>query len=78
MVRHKFAVGQKVEFLAGRNDPHVPPGIYTVVRQLPVEANDWQYRVKNAHDGHERVMRESQLAEHSTRSDWARAQKLPQ
>ncbi len=62
MVQHKFAVGQAVEFLPGRMDLHVPRGTYTIVRQLPVEANERQYRVKNTRDGHERIMRESQLA----------------
>ena len=62
MVSHKFAVGQEVEFLPGRMDFHVPRGVYTIVRQLPVEANERQYRVKNSRDGHERIMRESQLA----------------
>ena len=74
-VRHKFAVGEKVEFLPGRNDLHVPPGLYTIVRQLPVEANDCQYRVKNVRDGHERVMRESQFAER-LRGDRASTEKL--
>jgi hypothetical protein len=62
MASHKFAVGQEVEFLPGRMDFHVPRGVYTIVRQLPVEANERQYRVKNSRDGHERIMRESQLA----------------
>jgi len=78
MVRHKFAVGQKVEFLPARNELHVPPGVYTIVRQLPVEANDCQYRVKNARDGHERIMRESQLAGRSAQADWPRVEKQPQ
>lgn len=58
---HKFAIGARVEFSPGRSELHVPRGIYTIVRLLPAEANDWQYRVKNAHDGHERIIRESQL-----------------
>jgi hypothetical protein len=62
VVHHKFTVGQEVEFLPGRMDFHVPRGIYTIVRQLPLESNDFLYRVKNVRDGHERVMRESQLA----------------
>lgn len=62
MASHKFAVGQEVEFLPGRMDFHVPRGAYTIVRQLPAEANEHQYRVKNSRDGHERIMRESQLA----------------
>jgi len=62
MAAHKFSVGQEVEFLPGRMDFNVPRGLYKVVRQLPAELNDWQYRVKNTADGHEWVMRESQLA----------------
>jgi hypothetical protein len=61
-MRHKFTVGQNVEVHSGRYDLHVPSGIYTIVRQLPAESNDCQYRVKNARDGHERVMYESQFA----------------
>lgn len=60
-MEHKFAVGETVEFMPNRTEPNVPPGLYKIVRLLPKEARDYQYRVKNAHDGHERVMRESQL-----------------
>ena len=62
MPSHKFAVGQDVELLRERGDFHIPPGIYTVVRQLPAEANEYQYRVRSKDDGHQRVVRESQLA----------------
>jgi hypothetical protein len=62
VVLSKFAVGQQVEFLPGRMDLHVPRGTYTIVRPLPVESSERQYRVKNSRDGHERIMRESQLA----------------
>jgi hypothetical protein len=72
VVRHKFAVGQEVEFLPGRMDFNVPRGIYTIVRQLPMEANDYLYRVKNVRDGHERVMRESQLAAWSVQREGTR------
>jgi hypothetical protein len=61
MAGHKFAAGQKVSFLAERSEFNIPSGAYTIVRQLPAEGREWQYRVKNVHDGHERVMRESQL-----------------
>lgn len=76
-MRHKFAVGEKVEFLPGRNELHVPAGLYTIVRHLPVEANDCQYRVKHVHDGHERVMRESQFAERFANPRRAGGEKLP-
>ena len=62
MRRHKFAVGQVVDFLPGPGDGNVPRGKYTVQRLLPGEAGDLQYRVKHAPDGHERVVLESQLA----------------
>jgi hypothetical protein len=61
MTRHKFAVGQEVSFLPSVSDFNVPRGIYRIVRQLPFEVDGFSYRVKNLNDGHERVMRESQL-----------------
>jgi hypothetical protein len=77
MVRHKFAIGEQVEFLPGRMDLHVPRGIYTIVRHLPEDASERQYRVKNAHDGHERIMRESQLAAGAGMMTAARLGKMP-
>ena len=58
---HKFGVGERVELSPSRTDGNTPAGTYTIVRQLPDETNDRHYRVKNARDGHERVVRESQL-----------------
>ena len=62
MNRHKFAVGQMVDFLPGAGDTNVPRGKYKIQRLLPSETNDLQYRVKHAADGHERVVTESRLA----------------
>lgn len=61
MPLHSFAVGQRVELAFGRSDGDAPPGIYTVVRLLPNDSNDREYRVKSIRDGHERVVRESQI-----------------
>jgi hypothetical protein len=61
MSRHRFAVGQSIEFVHGRMEGTAPRGAYTVVRQLPNDAMDREYRVKNDRDGHERVVRESQI-----------------
>lgn len=58
---HGFSVGQTVEFVPGRFDGSAPRGTYTVLRLLPNDAADREYRVKNARDGHERVVRESQI-----------------
>lgn len=62
MKAHKFAVGQTVRFLPDARSSASLRGLYKVVRLLPAEANDHQYRVKSALDGHERVVRESQLS----------------
>ncbi len=62
MQHHKFTVGQEVSLVPSAFDFNVPRGTYRIVRQLPMEAGGFQYRVKNLSDGHERVLRESQLA----------------
>lgn len=61
MPLHSFTVGQSIEFVPGRFDGSAPGGIYTVVRLLPNDSGDREYRVKNIRDGHERVVRESQI-----------------
>lgn len=61
MPLHSFAVGQSVEFLPGRFDGTAQRGTYTVLRLLPNDAADREYRVRNVRDGHERVVRESQI-----------------
>jgi len=65
MAAHKFAVGQTVRFSPDRFDRHQvgpAPGRFKVVRLLPEAASILQYRVKSQADGHERVVREDQLA----------------
>ncbi|MEJ1976740.1 MAG: SDR family oxidoreductase [Acetobacteraceae bacterium] len=58
---HKFSIGSFVRFSPGAYEAASMVGTYTVVRQLPPEPGDCQYRVKSILDGHERVVRESQL-----------------
>ena len=65
MARHSFAIGQSIEFVPGRFDGSAPAGTYVVLRQLPNDSNDREYRVKNARDGHERIVRESQMRSRS-------------
>jgi hypothetical protein len=62
MAGHKFAVGQTVRFSPDRRDPRSGQGWFKVVRLLPEVASVLQYRVKSQVDGHERVVREDQLA----------------
>lgn len=61
MPPHGFTIGQSVELTPGRLDGNVPRGTYTILRLLPNDAADREYRVRNTRDGHERVVRESQL-----------------
>jgi hypothetical protein len=58
---HKFKIGQTLEFQPGARDQATSRGRYEIVRLLPPEGFDNQYRVKSALDGHERVVKESQL-----------------
>ena len=61
MVKHKFTTGERVAVVPDRNNPNVRPGLYTVVRALPLAGSGPQYRVKHALDSHERVIDEAQL-----------------
>jgi hypothetical protein len=58
---HKFQVGQNVYFTSS---PMMRPGAtgkYKVVRLLPSDGDDFQYRIKSAGEAFERVAKESQL-----------------
>ena len=39
-----------------------PSGFYKIVKQMPSESEDRQYRIKSAGEAHERVVNESQLS----------------
>ncbi|MGH7047341.1 MAG: hypothetical protein ACREE2_13250 [Stellaceae bacterium] len=62
MAAHKFAVGQKVHFSPDRLQLRSGRGWFKIVRLLPEAASVLQYQVKSQIDGHERVVREDQLA----------------
>jgi len=61
MAEHKFRVGQSVQFFPDPGVDRLSKGRYTIVRLLPLEGNTPQYRIKSTADGHERLVRESQL-----------------
>jgi hypothetical protein len=63
MPTHRFTVGQTVRFSPDRNQQSAGRGSFKVVRLLPEDASILQYRVKSQLDGHERVVREDQLAQ---------------
>ncbi|MGE0425702.1 MAG: hypothetical protein AB7O88_25810 [Reyranellaceae bacterium] len=60
MHAHKFKVGDYVR-VAPRTVGAVPAGRYQVVRQMPPEGAQNQYRVRYVDDGHERMVKESDL-----------------
>jgi hypothetical protein len=62
MAAHKYAVGQSVRFSPDRHELGSAQGWFKVVRLLPESESMLQYRVKSQADGHERVVREDQLA----------------
>ena len=61
MTRHKFKVGQTVNYTSGPFGRGVASNIYKVTQLLPPEGDDYQYRIKNADEPHERVVKECQL-----------------
>jgi hypothetical protein len=60
MKTHKFSLGQKVSFLS-RARISAAQGEYEIVRLVPVEAGQFQYRIKSALERNERVVAEDQL-----------------
>jgi hypothetical protein len=57
----KFKVGQSVSFTSGPFGRGGTNDIYKVTQLLPAEGDDHQYRIKNADEPHERVVKENQL-----------------
>ncbi len=61
MIKHRFNAGDRVSVSPDRTNINARPGVYTIVRTMPVTGPICQYRVKNALDSHERVLDEAQL-----------------
>jgi len=57
MSRHKFKVGQLVNFISRDG----ASGAYQVTQLLPPEGEVFQYRIKNVNEPHERLAKESEL-----------------
>lgn len=58
---HKFRVGQTVFYTSSPITRPGASGSYKVVRLLPSDGDDYQYRIKNPGEAFERVAKESQL-----------------
>ncbi len=62
MIKHMYGAGDRVVVSPDRMNINARPGVYTIVRTMPVTGQVCQYRVKNALDNHERVLDEAQLS----------------
>jgi len=57
MSHHRFKIGQAVVYL-GREKVS---GTYKITQLMPSEDGDFQYRIRNVNEPHERVVKESDL-----------------
>jgi hypothetical protein len=58
---HRYRVGQTVFYTSSPISRPGASGSYEVVRLLPSDGEDYQYRIKNPGEAFERVAKESQL-----------------
>jgi hypothetical protein len=65
VANHKYKVGQLVNFAPSRSGMPTSGRQYEVVRLLPPESGELQYRVKCKGDTFERVARDSELTRRS-------------
>lgn len=58
---HKYEIGDVVYYTSPSFGRAAATGSYTVIKLLPSEGEDHQYRIKNTDEAFERVAKESQL-----------------
>jgi hypothetical protein len=58
---HKYGIGEAVYYTSPTFGRAAAIGSYTVVKLLPSEGDDYQYRIKSSGEAFERVAKESQL-----------------
>ena len=58
---HRFRVGETVLYTSSPISRPGASGTYKVVKLLPSDGDDYQYRIKNSDEAFERVAKESQL-----------------
>jgi hypothetical protein len=61
---HKFHIGQTVYFTSRPLGHMAVNGSYQIVKLLPFDGDDCQYRIKSSDEAFERVAKESQLDHH--------------
>ena len=58
---HKYQIGETVYYTSPTFGRAAATGSYIVVKLLPSEGDDYQYRIKSSGEAFERVAKESQL-----------------
>jgi hypothetical protein len=58
---HRYRVGETVYYTSPTFGRAAASGSYTVMKLLPSEGDDYQYRIKSSGEAFERVAKESQL-----------------
>ena len=62
MSAHKFRIGQIVTYRPDQRGRDAPPGVYIITARLPASADgQFEYRIKNLNEQHERVAKEREL-----------------
>ena len=61
MPRHRFCIGQEVEYFTTRRFDRLAGDLYTVFRLLPFDGTGPQYRIKSSLDGRERAVHEDEI-----------------
>lgn len=61
---HKFTIGQTVRYIAGPQNRATADGSFKIMKLLPPDGDEHQYRIKNTEEAFERVAKESQLDRH--------------
>jgi hypothetical protein len=63
---HKFYLGQPVQYHPPRGSYNFPRGAYVVTAKLRERDGEFEYRIRNMNEQHERRARESELQALST------------
>ena len=61
MAQAKFKIGQMVDFNPGRATIPASTREYTIIRLMPLESGERQYRIKTIAEQFERIAKESEL-----------------
>jgi len=63
MANHRFHIGQSVSYQPASRSQDAPRGAYKITARLPQgDDGQFEYRIKHAGEGHERIAKESELS----------------